>query len=55
MEDKKWYTDLLRIPQHILRNIEYFFAKRWLDKNFGVREYWGDDIYRLLLNNEKKG
>ncbi len=50
MEDKKWYTDIVRIPSNILRNIEYFFAKRWLDRTFGVREFWADEIYKLLNN-----
>ena len=28
--------------------LEYYFAKRWLDKNFGKREYWGDYITELI-------
>ncbi len=30
--------------------IEYYFAKRWLDSNFGEKEYWGD----YLLEHLKK-
>ena len=36
-------------------SLEYFFAKKWLDRNFGEREYWGSDILEMLSNqkNEK--
>ncbi len=26
----------------------YFFAKQWLNKNFGKKEYWGSEIEDLL-------
>lgn len=32
--------------------MEYYFAKRWLDKNFGEQEYWGDYLSEKL---PKKG
>lgn len=28
--------------------IEYRFAKRWLDRNFGEQEYWGDFLMEKL-------
>ena len=37
--------------KEILSNIEYFFAKRWLDRTFGKQEYWGDYI-QLLINKK---
>lgn len=27
---------------------EYFFAKKWLDRHFGEREYWGDYLMENL-------
>ena len=53
MEEQKWYTSIIRIPQTVLHKIDYFFTKRWLDRTFGVREYWGDEIF-TLLNNQKQ-
>lgn len=34
-------------------SIEYYFAKKWLDRNFGEREFWGSDIMELLSNNKE--
>ena len=32
--------------------VEYYFAKRWLDRNFGIdvgkHEYWGEFILELI-------
>ncbi len=40
MRDTKWY--------HFLTDwyydLEWFFAKRWLNRTFGYKEYWGDYI-----------
>lgn len=33
----------------IIGSIEYYFAKKWLDKTFGEQEYWGDYIQGLIL------
>lgn len=33
-------------------DIEYFFAKRWLDKTFGEQEYWGDYISELIQRHD---
>lgn len=33
---------------NLIDYIEYYFAKRWLDKNFGEDDYWGDTIGELL-------
>lgn len=55
----KEYTKLDRFLDFIwrdrVRNIEYFFAKRWLDKNFGRHEYWGEVIsdWRVGYENDK--
>lgn len=38
----------------ILEHIEYFFAKRWLDKNFGEQEYWGDFLMEHLNQPENE-
>lgn len=50
----KAYTLWDRIVDFIwfdrINSIEYYFAKRWLDKNFGKREYWGDYIMELQNN-----
>lgn len=37
--------DFLFTPYYKVR---YFFAKQWLDSNFGESEYWGDEILELL-------
>lgn len=29
-------------------NIEYYFAKKWLDRTFGKQEYWGNTISEAL-------
>ena len=34
-------------PYYIL---EFYFAKKWLDRTFGKQEYWGDKILELLTN-----
>ena len=36
----------------LVSKVEYFFAKRWLDKTFGKQEYWGDYIQELITNEE---
>lgn len=35
--------------------IEYWFAKRWLDKNFGKQEYWGDYLMEKLYPKAEAG
>lgn len=39
-----------------INRIEYYFAKRWLDKVFGdiagKQEYWGDYIFYLISDSE---
>lgn len=44
----KPYTMLDKIIDFIWRDrinsIEYYFAKKWLNKNFGEYEFWGDTI-----------
>lgn len=43
-------VDIIKAPYF---KVEYFFAKKWLDSNFGKREYWGNYIGTLKqLNNE---
>ena len=32
----------------IYYKIEYYFAKKWLDSNFGEVEYWGDYLFNKL-------
>ena len=41
--------------QEPLGKIEYFFAKRYLDKTFGKREYWGEYIQELMSHSVSKG
>ena len=36
----------------LVSKVEYFFAKRWLDKTFGKQEYWVDYIQELITNEE---
>lgn len=38
----------------LISSIEYFFAKRWLDKTFGKQEYWGDYILELMTKSKLK-
>jgi hypothetical protein len=48
----KEYTKIDQIKDILKRpyqKLEYFFAKRWLDRNFGKREYWGQEIMDLLI------
>ena len=33
--------------EEVINSVEYYFAKRWLDKTFGKQEYWGDYIQKL--------
>jgi hypothetical protein len=44
----KEYTTRDRILDFVWRDwinkIEYYFAKKWLDRNFGENEYWGEVI-----------
>lgn len=28
--------------------VDFLLAKRWLDRNFGKQEYWGDYIQNLI-------
>lgn len=35
------------------RSVEYWFTKRWLDRNFGEQEYWGDYIAELEFNQRQ--
>ena len=36
-----------------LKKLEWYFAKRWLDKNFGKQEYWGQYIMELILLEQR--
>lgn len=36
-----------------INSIEYYFAKRWLDKCFGEQEYWGDYISEMLRKTKE--
>ena len=42
IKDVMWYDRI--------NAIEFYFAKRWLDKTFGKQEYWGD----YLMENLKR-
>jgi hypothetical protein len=35
-------------------SLEYWFAKRWLDRTFGKQEYWGDYIQGLISKSAEK-
>lgn len=37
-----------------VRAIEYYFAKKWLDKNFGEQEYWGDYLAEKIYPSKDK-
>ena len=43
-----WSKTLDFIWWNRIRAAEYYFAKRWLDRNFGVQEYWGDYLMEKL-------
>ena len=44
--------DKIKEPFYNLYNlIEYYFAKKWLDKHFGKQEYWGDYLMEKLEDN----
>ena len=42
-----------KIIEATIGRLEYYFAKRWLDKTFGKREYWGDYITNLQQERER--
>jgi hypothetical protein len=43
------FWEKITLPfERVLYKIEYFFAKRWLDNNFGEVDYWGDYLYEKL-------
>lgn len=44
LKDFLWYTPIGKI--------EYYFAKRWLDKNFGVQEFWGDYLMSKIYPSD---
>ena len=47
----KEYTMLDRIKDVIRRpyqKIKFYFAKKWLDENFGHEDYWGEKISELF-------
>lgn len=35
-------------------SLEYWFAKRWLDKNFGKQEFWGDFLADKIYAEDYK-
>ena len=53
----KAYTFWDRIKDVLWRDrinaIEYYFAKRWLDRNFGKQEFWGDYLFEKLYPLDK--
>ena len=34
--------------EQLIDAVDYFFAKRWLDRTFGYQEYWGEYLDRVL-------
>lgn len=50
IKDKLYYTPL--------GNIEWYFAKKWLDNTFGhivgKQEYWGDYLMELITKIKEK-
>lgn len=35
----------------LIDKLEYYFAKKWLDKTFGKQDYWGDYIEKLIAEH----
>ena len=34
--------------RQLIDAVDYYFAKRWLDRTFGYQEYWGEYLDRVL-------
>ena len=48
MSDKLTLMEWIKATyDDLTERVEYFFAKRWLDNNFGEQEYWGERIEDL--------
>ena len=43
----------IKLRRWFFQPIEYYFAKKWLDQNFGEREYWGEYIAELQFNQRQ--
>ncbi len=47
--DEPTFLDKIKKPfKNLYYKIEYYFAKKWLDNNFGEVEYWGSYLYEKL-------
>lgn len=46
-------TIIMKFSRWFIQPVEYYFAKKWLDKNFGERDYWGDYIAELEFNQRQ--
>ncbi len=38
--------------EQLIDAVDYYFAKRWLDRMFGYQEYWGEYLDRMLPSKE---
>lgn len=50
MSSESFFIKMKNLFLKPIRFLEYYFAKRWLDRTFGEQEYWGDLIDSLLEN-----
>lgn len=50
MREPKWYDFI----SDWINDVEWYFAKRWLNKTFGYKEYWGDYIQQCLWSDQAK-
>jgi len=48
MKNYNLIEKFLEIFTGFFDKIEFYFAKRWLNKHFGNQEYWGDYISELI-------
>lgn len=51
MRDTKWYDGVI----DWYHDVEWFFARRWLNRTFGHKDYWGDFIQDAILREREDG
>ena len=48
MTNQTLWNKIIEPFRNAFLGVEYYFAKRWLDRNFGKQDYWGEYISDLL-------
>jgi hypothetical protein len=47
-----WEAIITKIRENTIDKLEYYFAKRWLDKHFSEKEYWGEYIAKKIIQDK---